>query len=110
MEEWGGAQQEKLAKLRDHMKSYYQAARPPCQAQQVTADMLWARTATAPKFKAKGAETRHLLPFGLQRCQEHLGPDEHSQLRYSCCKAMVQFYTVMNQEEFNPELAKRASN
>ena len=66
MEEWGGTEQEKLAKLRDHMKSYYQAARPPCQVQGVTADMLWARTATAPKFKAKGAETRHLLRFGLQ--------------------------------------------
>ena len=69
MEEWGGTQQEKLAKLRDRMKSYYQAARPPCQVQKVTADMLWARTATAPSSRRRGQrlDTYYNLVFNFAK-------------------------------------------
>ena len=53
----------RLKKLWDLIKEYYEITKPPCRLDMLTEEMF--HTAKkSPKLKAKGAETRHLLPFG----------------------------------------------
>ena len=47
------------------VKECYKIMKPPTCIQNLTAEMVQ-REKKAPKLKAKGAETRHLVPFGLQ--------------------------------------------
>ena len=47
------------------MKEYYRFFKPPSALQTLNEEMVQ-RSKKAPKLKAKGAETRHLVPFGLE--------------------------------------------
>ena len=47
------------------IKEYYKIMKPPTCLQTLTPEMVQ-REKKAPKLKAKGAETRHLVPFGLE--------------------------------------------
>ena len=51
------------AALWERIKKYYKAFDPPTQLQSITYEMIKAEK-KAPKLRAKGAETRHLVPFG----------------------------------------------
>ena len=45
-----------------------------------------------PKLKAKGADTRHLVPFALHLAEKHNSRSTHDKRRLACCQLMNEFY------------------
>jgi hypothetical protein len=109
MDEWEGSQAETLAKLRGRMKEFYALHNPPSKLNTITKEML-RKKASSPKLKAKGAETRYLLPFALELCQLSYDPaNNHKVVRERCCRNMLTFYMEMAKENFDPSSAKAAA-
>eukprot|EP00974_Lingulodinium_polyedra_P015227 1474380-Lingulodinium_polyedra.AAC.1 len=63
-----------------------------------------------PKLRAKGAETRHLVPFGVALAQEmhSRSPNRHTTTVLACCSNLLDFYMLMSMDDFNAEAAATA--
>eukprot|EP00969_Alexandrium_andersonii_P145396 6430686-Alexandrium_andersonii.AAC.1 len=61
----GRNREARLKQLWVMMKQHYKEARTPRQLQGLTVEMV-KRDTKSPKLRAKGGETRHLAPFGLE--------------------------------------------
>ena len=109
---WGHKKnrKEKLACLWDRVKEYYKTFKAPSQIQKLTEEMVKAEK-KCPKLKTKGAETRHLVPLGLQLAQEmcEKKATTHNQTLLQAMSHMMDFYMAMSLDTFDPELAARSS-
>ena len=92
-------------KLKDH----YKLAKPPCQLQGLTEEML-RKDGKSPKLKAKGAETRHLVPFALEVATEmhQKSQSVHSKTVVRCTVSLVELYLHMGMEPYRPQAAADA--
>eukprot|EP00969_Alexandrium_andersonii_P270908 11974249-Alexandrium_andersonii.AAC.1 len=65
-----------------------------------------------PRLKAKAAETRHLVPFGVELGQEHHKQkyDLHSKTVYQMVSALMDFYMAIPADVFEPSHAADACN
>ena len=70
------------------------------------------RDQKAPKLKAKGAETRHLLPFGLQLARELYDRHKtrHCKTVLQAVSHMMDFYMNMASDDFDPDAATESCN
>ena len=64
-----------------------------------------------PKLRAKGAETRHLVPFGLESAQAMYSnsPTPHNLTVLQCISYLMDFYMLMTMDEWKPTLAQEVS-
>ena len=65
----GNNKQERLHVLWDKMKSFYVANKSPVRLGELTLEM-FERSGKSPKLRAKGGETRHLVPFAASVAAE----------------------------------------
>ena len=70
------------------------------------------RDGEKPKLRLKGAETRHLVPFGVELAKEmhEAKPSEHSKLVLSLMRHLMTFYYCMGATDFNADLASTTSH
>ena len=61
----GNNQKERVKDLWIQLKTWYKTSRATCKLQNITLEMI-KKQKKSPKFKAKGAETRHLVPFVVE--------------------------------------------
>ena len=106
----GKNEHERIRHLWQKMKNHYKLFKPPSQLQTLTKEMI-KHDKKAPKLRAKGAETRHLVSFGLQlaiEMQEKLGTP-HSSTVCQCLSHLMDFYMLISLPKFNAKLAEEAS-
>ena len=96
----------KLNALLALMETYYKEYKPPSTIQNLTMDMV-KQDKKYPKLRAKGAETRHLVPFGYILAQNLY--DTHQTTQNMTLKNLMfnllGFYSCMAQEPFQHEVA-----
>lgn len=51
-----------------------------------------------PKLKAKGANTRHLVPYTLALAQANNSGNDHDNRRVALCQILDRFYTILESE------------
>ena len=51
-----------------------------------------------PKLKAKGANTRHLVPYTLALAQANNSGNDHDNSRVALCQILDRFYTILESE------------
>ena len=95
-----GGKQAKLDNLWTLIREYYDEAKPPSRIGSLTSWML-KKSGKAPRLRAKGAETRHLVPFAVGLAEDYQ-EDIHGQTRFQCALALFQFYDSLNQEPYSP--------
>eukprot|EP00969_Alexandrium_andersonii_P154282 6820110-Alexandrium_andersonii.AAC.1 len=68
------------------------------------------RTAKPPKLRAKGGETRSVLPFALEVADKmhKAKPCLHTATVLRCVSAMLDVYVLLSLETWKPELASAA--
>ncbi len=91
------------------MKDHYRRFRTGNKIGALTEDMV-RRQGKAPKLRAKGAETRHLVPFGVEiACAMHAAnPTTHTLTVYKLASALLDFYTTLGIQPFPVKDAKSA--
>ena len=92
------------------IKWYYKRMNPPTKVNGVTVMMIKQKD-KGPKFRGKGAETRHLVPFSLELSQMMAAAEGGTSSFYNqivdCSKALLEFYGTYG---FQPYDAKRAAS
>jgi hypothetical protein len=78
-------------------KTWYKLVKPKSQIQTLTVTKFKRGDGTAPYFKAKAAETRHLAPFGVLLAQELYDwyQTDHAWHVLQCARALQDFYKVL---------------
>eukprot|EP00974_Lingulodinium_polyedra_P051570 4961493-Lingulodinium_polyedra.AAC.1 len=98
--------QERVRSLWILLKEHYKTLKTPCCLQALSIEMI-KQTGKPPKLRAKGAETRGLVPFGVEiaqlMCSKQPGPHTLALLR--CMTGLLDFYVCLTLDEFKPELA-----
>ena len=63
-----------------------------------------------PKLRSKGAETRRLVPFGLELACElrDAYPCLYTETLVSCFAALLQWYLVVSADVWNPAFAEES--
>ena len=109
---WGDLRNKDLRfiELKKSIKEYYKTFKPPTQIDSITQEMV-KKEKKPPKLKAKGAETRHLVPFGLQLATEMYAknPTLHYKTILQAMAHMMDFYMAMSLPVFDADLAARSS-
>ena len=75
----GANKGEHVAALWAKLSSWYSAARPPAQLEDLTAEMIQKKPGIPPKLRGKAAQVRHLLPFAVLLAQEFQHVSAHFQ-------------------------------
>ena len=96
--EWvceGSSRKAKVVDLWKQIKEYYDEFKPTTMLQALTVEMI-KQTKKAPKFRAKGAETRHMVPFGLLLAIEidKLRADVHSNAVVKVASSLLDIYEI----------------
>ena len=91
------------------MKDHYRRFRTGNKIGALTGDMV-RRQGKAPKLRAKGAETRHLVPFGVEiACAMHAAnPTTHTLTVCKLASALLDFYMTLGIQPFPVKDAKSA--
>ena len=102
-----GNPEQKLAQLKAKLRQYYQEFHAGSQIDNLTKEML-KKPGKAPKLRAKGAETRHLVPFLVILCNEAAPAraDAHGRTRAQMSAALMDFYLQLGHQPFNAAAAK----
>ena len=103
----GRTKANRLTNLWQKMKEYYKERKPPFRVNAITQDMV-TRHNKHLKFKAKGAETRHLVPFGLMLADELRAASpgyRHMKMVYGVINHLYAFYMQLGNPEFEPDVA-----
>ena len=106
----GKNRDQKLNTLWSKIKAYYKVAKPPTTISAITKEMIQ-RKGKAPKFKAKGAETRHLVPFAYELSLEiaEKEPTALHEAIHEIFKHLLVFYQCFGEMPFNKELASHSA-
>ncbi len=104
----GNNRETKTIELWNLIKDYYNNAQPPTRISKLTVEMI-KQDGKGPKFRGKGAETRHMVPFGVQLAKmmaDHVGGND---LRANQIVSMMEylfgFYTLFGQIPFDASKA-----
>lgn len=83
------------------VKEYYKDARPTTRISNLTTEMI-KRKGKQPKFRGKGAETRHMIPFSLvlSKALVVFSPNSFHKTLLSMSKYLCQFYACMGVRDF----------
>ena len=85
----GATKELRVQELWSRLRAYYAEAKSPVRLDSLTADM-FQRAKQAPKLRAKGGETRHLLPFCAILSKELMGLSEHWAAVHHCLDALLE--------------------
>ncbi len=90
--------------------NYYKTAKPPTRINNITEEMV-KRKRDKPKFRGKAAETRHLVPFGLDLAHMMVAIEDSlfNRTLVSLFQHLVTFYMTFGQTPFNQELASSSA-
>jgi hypothetical protein len=101
----GSSRQAQLKCLWEKIKAFYQHSKPSSRLDHLTEDMLWAKSATTPKLKAKGGETRYLVPFFLQLARENYKkePTAHWNTVLALVTLLWELYLGVSQVPFDAQ-------
>jgi hypothetical protein len=105
-QKYAGTTDQKVKALFADIKGYYRRAQPPSQLQGLTLEMIQSGH-KSPKLRAKGAETRYLVPFGLELAlamEAHLGTP-HALTVARLFSFLMDFYVACSTSPFSPEAA-----
>lgn len=97
----------KVQRLWLKLKNWYKIHHAPSKLQALTKDMI-KKQKKAPKLKAKGAETKYLVPFCLDLAWEMYEntKTEHAHMVFIMTQALMDFYIIlMNDLWYQPEAA-----
>ena len=105
----GRSMDEKVQSLWLKLRKHYQLFSPPSQIQGLTAEMI-RQSGKGPKLRAKGAETRGVVPFALECAIEM---NEHCQTTKSltilqCLSSLMDFYMLMQLDTWHRHVAAAA--
>lgn len=94
----------KILQLWQKLREHYTTAKTTTKLQALTWEMV-KLPEKAPKLRAKAAETRGVVPFALQVCQEMYAsaPDTKHLTMLQCCSRLMDFYAIMSVEPFEPD-------
>ena len=100
---------EKVQSLWLKLTKHYQLISPPSHIQGLTAEMI-RQSGKGPKLRAKGAETRGVVPFALECAIEM---NEHCQTTKSltilqCLSSLMDFYMLMQLDTWHRHVAAAA--
>ena len=100
----GRSFKERVANLWTKIKEYYTTSglENQCRLQGLTPEMI-KRDKKAPKFRGKGAETRHLVAFAVELAQEYNEKvnTSHSLVVYKMVSALFDVYMAMSLAAFD---------
>ena len=99
----------RLGSLIQEMRAHYDIAKTPNRISDLTMESIQEQGKT-PKLKAKGAETRNLVPFAVEcalRMHDHVN-SLHSLTVAQMMSSLLDFYALMLLDEWNAELAIKA--
>jgi len=102
----GRNQKLRVKELFKKVQAYYRISNPTSQIQALTFSMIKV-DAKAPKLKLKGAETRGMVPFGLELATEmHIALDTlHSETVRRAFVSLFDLYTLMAAEVYDSAAA-----
>ena len=107
----GKNQATKTLELWGLMKEYYQRTKPPTRISALTVEMV-KQSQKGPKFRGKGAETRHLVVFGYELAQAMAASAGGKSTHYNQVEALMfhlfTFYSTFGQSPYDADLAKRS--
>ena len=91
------------------LQSHYKALETTNRMQTLTTDMI-KQDKKPPKLRAKGAETRGCLPWGLELAQEMAEPtpSAHTETVAQCISRLMDLYVLMGVDSFQPAQARDA--
>ena len=106
----GRGREAKVAALKALMKAHYKKLSPANQIQNLTLQMIWADTKKTPKLRAKGAETRNLVPWGVELAEalHERYANDHTNAVLGVANNLLDFYVVMHMAKYDAERAARA--
>ena len=93
----GSSRKEQVSDLWGQIQQYYKEFSPPTMLQGLTVEMI-KRQKKAPKLKAKGAETRHLVPFGVLLAIEmqKVRKDTHANIVLKVAEGLFGLYELFS--------------
>ena len=93
---WGGPNQEtNVACLEKDFESWYKETKCQNKIQGSLTKERIRPDGEFPKFKAKGAATRHLAEYALHLCQKFSTGSTHDKIKLALCENLVRFYKIM---------------
>ena len=100
----------RVADLFVKLKQHYERMRTPNRLSALTVEML-KREGKAPKLRAKGSETRHLVPFGVEvaAAMHAFLKDDHSLTAWKCLSALLDLMMCFGAKPFFVDAVKRAT-
>ena len=98
-----------VANLQLQLKAHYRRMRTGNRIGQLTIEML-KKDGKAPKLRAKGGETRHVVPFALEIAiaLRAAADSEHSFNVLQCVSALMDFYMCLGVRPFPMDCAREA--
>lgn len=108
----GTAQEEQLQMLLLRIRKYYLDFSIEDKISNITLTMIRKDSKTSPKLKTRGAETRHLVPFGKILADEYLSDNDPLEKGMKeVMQYLVQAHNVgLSREHFDPTLFRGAVN
>jgi hypothetical protein len=107
----GTTQPQRVQSLWRRLLGHYEAHKSPSRVGSLTWEMI-KRDKKPPKLKLKGAETRHVVPFGVLLAAEFAAAphdSEHNKARHQCLVHLWQLYDAMSTRPFAPAVAAAES-
>ncbi len=102
----GKNQPEQLMVLWETINEYYKRVSPPTRISNLTLEMI-KRSSKSPRFRGKGAETRHMVPFAME-LSAWMYEQDKSELNQSIKDMfanLLSFYGTMGTEPFDKQRA-----
>ena len=110
---FGGAREKrasKVAKMEAAMKDHNRLFKVVCVIDHLTEEMLWKKDTPSPKLRAKGGETRHVVPFVLILAKQlHAKQQtEHSHTVLKLMSLLMDLYMMFSHEPWDPDAAAQS--
>ena len=84
-----------------NIQHFYREAKPDSQLQALTPEMVRASPTEPPKLRAKAAERRHLVPFGLRLAQKLDNGQPHRQTVRCLLEQLMQLTRHVSKDTFD---------
>ena len=106
----GATKAARLGDLWQRLKEYYRREKPPCVLDNLTETMIKKDAAgSKPKLRAKGAECRYLIHFGVVLSQEFAAANEHVRSVAELFSLLYQLQELISVKPYNAEFAVELS-
>ena len=100
---------EKVKSVALKLKEHYKVFHTPCRIDALSQEMI-RQDGKSPKLRAKGAETKGVLPFALELAiaMKTARPTAHFDTVASCASCLMDFYILLDSDEWNHDAAAEA--